>query len=141
MTFIADRYDRSRSVTIDRGRAVTLHRTLQEFQRSPAIPPLRREDLKHLAFVIYRTPEILRLSIDPDEHLVQVPAPLRKRPMMKASLPDRGRKHRTEPVPPVPNRLVADVDAPLEQNILDLSQRQRIADITTRRITAGELLK
>ena len=49
--------------------------------------------------------------------------------MMKASLPDRGRKHRTEPVPPVPNHLVADVDAPLEQNILDLSQRQRIADI------------
>ena len=49
--------------------------------------------------------------------------------MMKASLPDRGRKHRTEPVPPVPNRLVADVDPPLEQNILDLSQRQRIADI------------
>jgi hypothetical protein len=33
---------------------------------------------------------------------------------MKASLPDRGRKHRAEPVPPVPNRLVADVDAPLE---------------------------
>ena len=39
--------------------------------------------------MIYRTPEIMRLSIDPDEHLVQVPAPLRKRPMMKASLPDR----------------------------------------------------
>jgi hypothetical protein len=71
----------------------------------------------------------MRLSIDPDEHLVQVPALLRKRAMMKASLPDRGRNHRTEPVPPVPNRLVADVDAPLVQNILDLSQRQRIADI------------
>ena len=65
----------------------------------------------------------------PDEYLVQVPAPLRKRPMMKASFSDRGRKHRTEPVPPKPYRLVADVDAPLEQNILDLSQRQRIADI------------
>jgi porin len=49
--------------------------------------------------------------------------------MMKASLPDRGRKHRTEPGPPVPNRLVADIDSPLEQNILNLSQRQRIADI------------
>ena len=48
---------------------------------------------------------------------------------MRASLPDRGRKHRTEPIPPVPNRLVADVDAPVEQNILDLSQRQRIVDI------------
>ena len=49
--------------------------------------------------------------------------------MMKASLPDRGRKHRTESIPQEPYRLVADVDAPLEQNILDLSKRQRIADI------------
>jgi hypothetical protein len=52
---------------------VTLHRTLQEFQRSPAIPALRHEDLKHLTFVIYRTPEIMRFSIDPDEYLLQVP--------------------------------------------------------------------
>ena len=79
--------------------------------------------------MIYRTPEIMRLSIDPDEYLVQVPAPLRKRPMMKVSFPDLVGEHRTEPIPPVPNRLVADVDAPLEQDILDLSQRQWIADI------------
>jgi len=45
-----------------------LHRALQEFQRSPAIPALRHEDLKHLTFVIYPTPEIMRLSIDPDEY-------------------------------------------------------------------------
>ena len=64
--------------------------------------------------------------------------------MMKASLPDLVGKHRTEAIPPEPYRLVADVDAPLEKNILDLPQRQRIADvyiITVRRITSGELLK
>ena len=71
----------------------------------------------------------MRLSIDPDEYLVQVPAPLRKRPMIEASLPDRGCKHRTEPVPPVPNRLVADVDARSNRISSTLSQRQRIADI------------
>ncbi len=48
-------YDRSRS-------AVTLHRALQEFQRSRAIPTLRRENLKHLAFVIHRTPEVMPLA-------------------------------------------------------------------------------
>ena len=63
-------YDRSRS-------AVTLHCALQEFQRSPAIPGLRRENLKRLVFVIHGTPEILHLAIDPDENLVEVPAPLR----------------------------------------------------------------
>jgi len=52
-------YNRSRS-------AVTPYRALQEFQRSPAIPALRREDLKHLAFVIYRTPEIMRLLSTPE---------------------------------------------------------------------------
>jgi hypothetical protein len=34
--------------------------------------------------------------------------------------PDLGGKHWTEPVPPEPHRLVADVDAALEQQILDL---------------------
>ena len=48
----------------------TLHRALQVPQRGSAIPALRRENLKHLAFVIHRTPEVMRLAIDPDEHLV-----------------------------------------------------------------------
>jgi hypothetical protein len=31
--------------------------------------------------------------------------------MMNASFPDRSREHWTEPVPPEPNSLVADIDA------------------------------
>ncbi len=53
--------------------------------------------------------------------------------MMKVSFPDRGREYRTEPVPPVPNRLAANIDAPLEQEIFDLPQRPRTADIHHRR--------
>jgi len=49
--------------------------------------------------------------------------------MMNAPLPDLRGEHRTEPDPPVPNRLVADIDAPLAQVILDLSQRKRITDV------------
>ena len=49
--------------------------------------------------------------------------------MMNSPLPDLRGEHRTEPVPPKPHCFVADIDAPLEQDILDLSQRQRIADI------------
>ncbi len=84
---------------------------------------LRRENLKHLVFVIHRTPEVMCLAIDPDEHLVQVPTPWRKRPKMNASVPDRSREHGTEPVPPEPYRLVADIDAALEQEIFYLPQR------------------
>ena len=49
--------------------------------------------------------------------------------MKNAPLPDLRGEHRTEPVPPEPHRLVTDVDAALEQQILDLPQRQRIADV------------
>ncbi len=115
------RTERAKPVGYDRSRsAVTFHGALQEFQRGQEIPALRRKNLKHLAFVIYRTPEIMRLTIDPDEHLVEVPAPLWKRPMMNASFPDRGGERWTEPVPPVPNRLMADIDTALEQEIFYL---------------------
>jgi hypothetical protein len=48
----------------------------------------------------------MHLSIDSDEDFIQVPAPLRKRPTMKASFPDLRGKHRTETVPPEPHCLV-----------------------------------
>ena len=43
-------------------------------------------------------------------------------PMMNALFPDLRGEHRTEPVPPVPDRLVADVDATFEKQIFDLPQ-------------------
>ena len=49
--------------------------------------------------------------------------------ILNPALPDLSRKHRTEPVPPETHRLVADVDASFEKKILDLAQRQRVADI------------
>ncbi len=49
--------------------------------------------------------------------------------MMNASFSDRGGERWTEPVPPVPNRLMADIDTALEQEIFYLSQGQRITDV------------
>ena len=48
---------------------------------------------------------------------------------MNPALADLGGKQRTEPVPPVPHGLVADVDATLGQQVLDLTQRQWEANI------------
>lgn len=62
--------------------------------------------------------------------------------MLNALPADLGGKHRTEPVPPEPHRLVTDVDAAREQQALDVSQGQRGSRthiMTTRRITSGEL--
>ncbi len=108
---------------------MTFLRALQALERSPAIPALCRENLEHLAFVINSPPQVVRFATNPDEHLIEVPAPLRKRPMMNALFPDRSREHGTEAVPPEPHRLVADIDTSFEQQIFDLSQRERIPDV------------
>src|SRR5208337_1089826 len=42
---------------------------------------------------------------------------------------DLSGKHRAEPVPPKPDRLVADVDPALDQEILDVAQRQRVLHV------------
>ena len=49
--------------------------------------------------------------------------------MNNAPFPDLRGEHRAEPVPPEPYRLVADIDTALEQQVLDLAQRQRVPDI------------
>ena len=49
----------------------------QARQRGPAIPALAGEHLEHLAFVINGSPQVVRIAIDPDEHLIQVPTPPR----------------------------------------------------------------
>lgn len=48
---------------------------------------------------------------------------------MNPPFPDLSRENRTEPVPPEPRRLVADIDASLEQDILDLAKGKREPDI------------
>lgn len=49
----------------------------------------------------------------------------------------------SNPVPPQPNRLMADVDAALEQQVIDVSQGEGVFTyiMTTSRITSGELSK
>ena len=49
--------------------------------------------------------------------------------MLNPAFPDLRGEHRTEPVPPEPHRLVTDIDAAFVQQIFDLAQRQRVADI------------
>jgi hypothetical protein len=48
---------------------------------------------------------------------------------LDAALSDLGGEERTEPVQPEPNRLVADLDATLVQQVLYIPQRERGADV------------
>ena len=69
------------------------------------------------------------LTVDLHEHLVQVPAPLARFHAFDPALPDLRSKHRAEPMPPEPNRFIADLDAALMQQVLDVAERQRETDV------------
>ena len=46
-----------------------------KLERSLAVPPFRRKNLEHLAFVINGPPQVVGLAIDPHEDCVEVPVP------------------------------------------------------------------
>ena len=49
--------------------------------------------------------------------------------MMNAPLPDLYGEHWPKPGPPQTHRLVTNIDATFEQNVFNLAQRKRIADV------------
>jgi hypothetical protein len=44
-------------------------------KRSLAIPTFRGVDLENFTFMIDRAPQVMRLAIDANEYLIQMPAP------------------------------------------------------------------
>ena len=116
---------------------VALHRSFEKLQRCLAIPVFRGKNFEHLTFVVHGTPEVMRLAVDPDEHLIQVPSPSGIRSMLvDTPLPDIRCEHWTEPVPPETYCLVADIDVTLKQQVFDLPKRQRITIISFSRSNA-----
>jgi hypothetical protein len=111
------------------GVAVQLEHFLQELQRSFLVACLRHETLKHLAFVIDGAPEIVPLTVDLHENLVEVPPPEARPHPRNPAFADLGCKQRTKSVLPEPDGLIADVDAPLVKKVFDVPQRKRKSDI------------
>ena len=77
------------------------------------------------AFMVDGPPKIAELAVDLHKHLIQVPAPLRLGAHVRdSSLANLGAEHWAKPVPPEPDGLMADIDAALGPQILDVAQRQ-----------------
>src|SRR5208337_1842182 len=90
----------------------------------------------YLAFMVDSAPEIAELAVDLHERLIQMPPPLRiPAHVRQPLLSDLGGEHRAESVPPKPDRLMADVDPALGQEILDVAQRQRVLHVHQHRQT------
>src|SRR5271166_4541983 len=107
--------------------AIFLHDTLEKLQRRGLIPLRGDHRFQNLAFMIDGAPEIAELAVDLYKRLIQMPPPLKIAAHVRDPLlSDLGGKHRAKPVPPKPDRLMADVDPALGQEILDVAQRQRV---------------
>src|SRR5271166_3612064 len=110
--------------------AIFLHDALEKLQRRSLVPLRRDHRFQYLAFVIDRPPEIAELAVDLHKDLVQMPTPLGEAAHVRyPPLSDLGGEHRAKPVPPKSDSLMADVDPPLGQQILDVAQRQRVPDV------------
>ena len=83
------------------------------------------------------------LTVDPDKHLIKVPAPVRTGSMTNPAFPDLRRKQRAKAVPPVPYGFVTDINAPFLEQILDLPEGERKSNTQHHREAddLGELLK
>ncbi|MEJ0048193.1 MAG: hypothetical protein WDN04_20280 [Rhodospirillales bacterium] len=81
-------------------------------------------------------------AIDLLVNLVEVPSPVGATPHAVNALPSDLRvKHRAKPVPPEPDGFVADADPALCQQVLDVAQREGVADTRLRHqpMTSGAL--
>ena len=109
---------------------MAFQRLLYEGQCCSFITGFGDEALEDFSFVINGAPEVVHLAVDLHVHLIEMPSPVGDALHPADPLPTNvACKHRTEAVPPEPDSLVAKVDTALEQQILDIPQRERKADI------------
>jgi hypothetical protein len=113
----------SRAIAAARAR---YERLLHEAKSCVLVARLRDVAFEDLALLVDGSPEVHHLAVELHVHLVEMPSPVAEAPHPRHPLPaDVAGEHRTEPVPPVPHRLMANVDATLEKKVLDVPQAQR----------------
>jgi hypothetical protein len=110
--------------------AVAPHRFLDEFQRRCLVTGLGDVGFQHLALVVDCPLEVKHLAIEFDVDLVEMPSPMGELThLLHPPAADLAGENRAEPVAPQPHRLVADVDAALEQQVLHVAQRQGVPNV------------
>ena len=98
------------------------HQFPEKFHGGLAVSLLRDKGLQHLTFLVDGAPKVMAFAVDLYEHLIEAPPPNRKRTLsIHPLLADLGGEDRTEPVPPEPDRLMANLDPSLVQKILDIA--------------------
>ena len=102
----------------------------QQFQRRRGVPFPLHYKVQHLALVIDGPPQVHPLAADLADHLVQMPARRRRHPAPLQAPGELG----PELDRPAPDRLVADVDAALGEQLLNVPKAEREAEIQPHRM-------
>ena len=113
-----------------RREAKFLQQLAHQFERGGPIAPGLDENIQDFAFRVDGAPEIDETSINLEIDLVQMP----DRVWLGSTFAQVRRNHRTEMVPPSPDRLVGDSNAALRQQILDVAEAQREPEIEPDRL-------
>jgi len=110
--------------------ALSLEEFAQQFQRRVLVAPALDQHVQHLAFVVHRAPEEHPASADPNHHLIEMPSTRRRRPTPTQVRRDRRAKFQR----PASDRLVADLDPALRQQLLHVPEAQGEAEVQPHRI-------
>ena len=78
------------------------------------------EDVQDVTVLVDRAPQILLATLDRDEHLDEMPGVSHP----TAAAPQPPRVDRTEPLAPLPNRLVGDRHASLREEIFGIAEAE-----------------
>ena len=103
-----------------RHRPGPLQRFPEEAPGCGLVAPVLQQDVEHVPVLVDSPPQVLLHPVDLDEDLVEMPFVARPR---AASAQGRG-VGGTEPARPLVDRFVADLDAALEHQLLDIAQAQ-----------------
>ena len=98
----------------------TLQQPLEKALRRPGIAAALHQDVEHDPVLIDGTPEIVQLTPDPDEDLIQVPLVARPRPTPAKLI----RKARAELEAPSANALIGDNHTAFGKDQLDVTKTQ-----------------
>jgi hypothetical protein len=104
---------------------LSLQRSLQEFQRGLLVARLCHEAFEHPALVVNGPSLVVLLAIDLHEDLIKVPALAAESHPQNPWFSDLRSENWPKPIPPVPDRLMADLDTPLVKKVLYVAQGQR----------------
>lgn len=97
----------------------------QQLQSRLRIPSSLDDEIEHFAFVIDGAPQIHPPAADPADHFVEMPARRRRRSALLQPPSDQ----QSELFRPAADGFVADVDAALGQQLLDIAKAQAEAEI------------